>query len=169
MGVWVDVLVYEKNLTITSDIEGPPERDLPLFSHYAVFSRDFFSRIAENRIVKVQRFCKFCVGLDGVAACGEVGDIVLSDLTAAVTQRLAFLRSTAGESFWEPCQHHDFLLFEIGEGILLAVGAGERKRGGFIFHGYVLFYRACQDRQSDDPGERECYGYLVQDSDHLAC
>ena len=56
-------------------------RDIPL--------RDAFVGIAQDRIVKRERFGEFLVSLDRVTARGEVVDRKSTDFVAALTERLA--------------------------------------------------------------------------------
>jgi len=48
------------------------------------------------------------VVFDRVRACHEINDIVLTNFSVAVTQRLAFESSAAGVSFREKRDHHVF-------------------------------------------------------------
>jgi hypothetical protein len=69
-------------------------------------------------------FGEFLVGLRVIDADGEVGDVELADRFAALTERLALGRSSAGEGLREPCEHDGALARVVGESMRLAVRAG---------------------------------------------
>jgi hypothetical protein len=66
---------------------------------------------------------KLLVRFRVVDADGEIGDVELPDGIAALTERLAFGRSPAGEGFREPRQHDSVLALVVGESVHLAIGA----------------------------------------------
>jgi hypothetical protein len=59
--------------------------------------------------------CERLVRLRVVDADGVVGDVELPEGGAALTERLAFRCSSAGERFGEPGQHDGVLAFVVGE------------------------------------------------------
>ena len=82
---------------------------------------DRLCRVAQDRVVGADVLGKSLVGLGIVYADGEVGDVELLDQIAALTERLAFGGSTAGEGFREPGQHDRALAFVVGQAVHLAV------------------------------------------------
>ena len=68
--------------------------------------RDAFVGIAQDRIVERERVGEFLVSLDRVTARGEVVDRKSTDFVAALTERLAFGRSTTGKRFRKPRKDH---------------------------------------------------------------
>ena len=79
-------------------------------------------------------FCELLVRLRVVNADRVVGDVELSNGLAALTERLAFGRSPAGEGFREPCEHDGALAFVIGELVGAAVGPRQIECRGFVAH-----------------------------------
>ena len=59
-----------------------------------------------------------------VRACHEINDIVLTNLSVTVTQRLAFERSAAGIRLREKCDHHVFTQ-KVGKSMFVAVRSGQ--------------------------------------------
>lgn len=121
------VLVDEEDLAIRANVMRVTKRNTSIFVHNAVGRGHFLSRIAENRVIEVQRLGEPLVLFGGIAACGEVNDVELTKGVAALTERLAFLRSAAGESFGIPSDHYSLAL-KLGELVSFAVAAGQFKR-----------------------------------------
>ena len=70
---------------------------------HAVGSRYLFLGIAEDGIVRLDMLGELLVRLGIVDAGGEIDDVGEGpDVVAALTERLAFGRSTTGERFREP-------------------------------------------------------------------
>lgn len=103
-----------EDLAVRPDVERPSGRDTHPPQH-TVRVGDFFRPVRENRVIRFHVLSEFLVGLRVVDADREVGDVVLPDGSAALTERLAFGRSSAGEGFWEPREHDGALAFVIGE------------------------------------------------------
>jgi hypothetical protein len=67
-----------------------------------------FTWITQNGIVQRKGLGKLLVLVFGIAARGKVDNVELSDLIAALTERLAFSRSSTGESFGKPSNDYGF-------------------------------------------------------------
>ena len=109
----------------TSSAIATPNRPM----HAVGSRRPTLFAIGEDRIVRLDVLGKLLVGLGVVYADGVVGDVELSDGIAALTERLAFGRSPAGEGFREPREHDGALALVIGELMGLAVGARQVEAG----------------------------------------
>lgn len=127
-----------EEFAILPDVKSCAPREFPLCIVHAVGLGGFARGIAQDRIVRAQRFGKSFGALLAVyriTTGGEVSDIELADFCAARTERLAFRRSTTGEGFWKPSQDDGFLAFEFREFVRLAVAAGQfevrRRIAGF--------------------------------------
>lgn len=70
-------------------------------------------RIAQDRIVELQRLGEVGVFLDRVAAGCEVSDVVLTQGLTARTERFAFGRSATGEGFRVPGDNNRLLTLEL--------------------------------------------------------
>ena len=68
-------------------------------------------------------FGELLVRLRVVDTDREVGNLELPDCFAALTERFAFGRSSAGEGFRKPGQYYCAFAFEVGKPIGLAIGA----------------------------------------------
>jgi hypothetical protein len=77
---------------------------------------------------------KLLVGLCVIYADREVGDVEGADRVAALTERLAFRCSSAGEGFWEPRQDDGAFAFEVSKPVDLPVGALQAESGRGITH-----------------------------------
>jgi hypothetical protein len=74
------------------------------------------------------------VGVGVVDADRVVRDIELTDRIAALTERLAFGGSPAGEGFREPGKDDGPFAAVVGKLMSPAVGAGKIEAGGFVPH-----------------------------------
>ena len=127
VGPRIHVGIDEQNLAFLAEVKRHPGRMLAVALDQAVgFGRAALG-IAENRVVEIQRFGEFCVGLRIVATRRKVGDVELADFLAALTERLTFGRSTTGESLRKPSNHNGPLVFEIRKPIGFAVAPLQSK------------------------------------------
>ena len=104
--VRVDASVDVEDLAFGVDIVSPAVRQFTLRRYDPIGPRDAFVGIAQDRIVERERFGEFLVSLDRVTARGEVVDRKSTDFVAALTERLAFGRSTTGKRFRKPRKDH---------------------------------------------------------------
>ena len=103
-----------QDLAVRTDVERPSVGEAHAAQHPVCF-RDLFRRVGEDRIVRVDVLGEFLVGLRVVDADREVGDVELPNRGAALPERLAFGRSSAGEGFRKPCEDDGALALEVGE------------------------------------------------------
>ena len=127
-----DFLLNVKNLAFFADEECHSPRKPAGFIVDAVRLGDFSVRIAEDRVVQIQRLGEVCVLFDGIAACGEVGDVEFFQAFAALTERFALSRSATGKGFGVPCDDDDFFVFELSQFVILAVAAFQLEGWGVI-------------------------------------
>ena len=99
-------LVDEQHFAIRSHVPRPP-----FGASHAIGLDDLLIGIAKDWIIQVQGFGKFLIGFQFIAAGGEIRDFEFSKGFAALTERLAFLRSATGKSLGEPGNHKPFFLF----------------------------------------------------------
>ncbi|MCK6684869.1 MAG: hypothetical protein L6R30_20915, partial [Thermoanaerobaculia bacterium] len=104
-----------EKLAILADVESPAEGDLALRVHDAIGLRDRTIDVREHRVVGVEGLRELRDLLDGIDARREVGDVELPDFCAALTERLAFLRSPTREGLGEPGQDDDTLASVLGQ------------------------------------------------------
>jgi hypothetical protein len=126
------VAVDVQDAAVHADIKGVA-RGIAILK-YSIGERGLLTRVAQDRVVQMERLGKFTIGLGIVDARREVGDIERADLLAARTERRAFGRSAAGESLREPCKDDRFLPFEVGETVAFPVRAGKGERRRDIAH-----------------------------------
>ena len=98
----------------------------------AVPGADFLGHVAEDRIVRLVHLGELRVVLERVGADHVVRDVVLPDEIAALTERLAFGRSTTGKRLGKPREHHRPLAFGFRQRVGLAIRSGRRERGGHV-------------------------------------
>lgn len=80
--------------------------------HAVGFGR-LFARIAENRVIELQRLGECLVLFDFITTGREVGDVELANFVSAVTQRITLGRSATGERLGEPGDYHRLLAGEL--------------------------------------------------------
>jgi hypothetical protein len=123
-------LIDVNNRPVTPHIERPSRRQADHAEH-AIRPRRFLCWIRKDRIIGADLLGKLLAGLGIVYADGEVGDVEGANRIAALTERLAFRGSSAGERFREPRQDDVAFAFEVSERVDPAVGPlqAERRRG----------------------------------------
>ena len=122
-----DLLIDVEDSAIGPDVKRPAVCERSLLVDYTVRTRDVLLGIRQYDVVRVDARSELLVGFGIVDACSERDDILKRpDTVAALTERLAFSRSSPGESFGEPGKHHG-LAFVVRQLVDLAVGALERK------------------------------------------
>ena len=166
-GLRADFRIEIDNPPVRTDIERPAHRTLPLRVHYAISGRDFFFGIREDGVIGLNVLREFLVGVRIVDACREIRDVLeRTQIGAALTERLAFGRSTSGECGREPGKHHG-LAFVIRQAMNLAVGPlerevwraianlqnGLRRRRGLRWRGALL---DCSAERHNPAGDRPC-------------
>ena len=110
----LDRFVDVQDLAVDADVERPA-RGHSGRAEYAVGGSRGFGGIGEDGIVGFDVLGELGVRLGVVNADGEVGDVERSDGFAALTERLAFRRSSAGEGLWEPRQDDGAFALEVGK------------------------------------------------------
>ena len=90
----VDASVDVEDLALGVDVVGPAVRQCTLRRYDPIGLRDTFVGIAQDRIVERKGFGEFLVSFDRVTARSEGVDRKSTNLVAALTERLAFGRST---------------------------------------------------------------------------
>jgi hypothetical protein len=96
------LFVDKSNLSLRADIESPARGVLPGRRYDSISVGDFLPGIAQDREIRMLLLRESPVVFRLVNADHEIGDIELTDLLAALTERSAFGRSAAGEGFGEP-------------------------------------------------------------------
>ena len=129
-----------QNLAIHSNVKSPTARVLLGRIDDAIGGCNFLLWVTEDRVIELETLGKSRILVDGIAAGGKVGDVECEDLVAARTERLAFLRSAAGEGFGEPRENNCLLALEIRQLMHHSVAALERKVWRIIAR---LQLRAC--------------------------
>ena len=117
-----DLLVNVQDLAVLSNIVGPAIRQSSR-TQAAESGGDGFVWIAKNRIVKIQALCKLGVFFDRVTTGSEVSDVEFAQSFAALTERLAFLRSSPGKGFGVPGDHKRLFAFELFVCVRLSVAS----------------------------------------------
>lgn len=100
-----DLPVDVEDLAVGADIERPTGGEGLPFRHHAVCRGGFTLGIAEDREIDAELLREPPVGVRLVDARGEVRDVESANGAAALPERLALCRSTAGESLGKP--HED--------------------------------------------------------------
>ena len=138
-------VVDVEDLSVGCDVERPSPREARRPEH-AVLGGDFFRDVAEDWVVRFVHLGELLVVLGCVDANHVVRDVVLPNQIAALTERLAFGRSTTGERLREPREHDCLLAARLRQRVSLAVRSRRRERGGHVtnlqFHGGCLGHRA---------------------------
>ena len=125
MGGRLDLLVNGEDLPVDADDEGPTTGNVALGVDDTVRGGDLAVRVAEDRIVELQRLGEFAILLRLVATGGEVGQVEFAERLAVLTERLALGRSAPGERQREPGDHHRPFAAIALKRIRLAVAAGQ--------------------------------------------
>ena len=118
-------LVDVQDFSVLADVKGPARGEFAFLVEHTIGLRGRIGRIAQNRVVELKRLGVLLIGVRRFNAGGEVGDVKFANILAALTERLAFGRSTTGKRLGKPRQHHGLLSFKIGDLIRLAVAANE--------------------------------------------
>ena len=128
-----DRLVDIQNFTVFANIVGPTTGETG-GTEAAKRFRDLFARVAQNRVIQIQALGKLSVSFNWINAGGEVCDVELANGLAALTERLAFLRSSAGKCFWIPGNDKGFLPFEVFVAVGFSVAADHLEIGNVVAH-----------------------------------
>ena len=120
-----DLLVDVQDASVIADVERPARRKRLIFVDNAVRFRQLLGRIAQQREIDPQRLRELLVGFRGVDADGEIRNVKGANELAALTERLAFRRSPAGERFGKPREHDGALAFVVGQAIGCSVGSSK--------------------------------------------
>lgn len=115
--IFVDLL----NLPVLPDVERPSASKIARAIEYTIIRRYSLLRIAQNRVVEIERFSEFLVRLRIVDTGRKISYIKICQFFTAVTQRLTFQRSASSECFREPGNHHCLLSHKLAQVINLAV------------------------------------------------
>ena len=113
MRLRLDLVIDVENFPVFPDVIGPSEGNFSLSVDDAVSGGGFLLWVAKNRVVEIQRFSKFLVGLGIITTCREVRHLKFADDIAAPTERLAFSSSATRERFRKPRQNHYLLSLEV--------------------------------------------------------
>ncbi len=81
-----DRLVDMEHLAVFADVVGPTERNGSVLVDNPEGLCRFLTGVAQDRIIKFERFCKTTIGISVVAACGKVSDIEFTQLLATLTE-----------------------------------------------------------------------------------
>lgn len=108
------LLVDIENPSIEANVKGPTRSERLILVDHAVRGRDLFGGVAQQGIVHCQRLRKRFICLSWIDAYREVRHVELANRIAALTERLAFRRSSSSESLGKPGEHHNLLAFVIG-------------------------------------------------------
>lgn len=108
---------------VRADVVCVPEGKTTRIGHDAVCPGDLLSRVAKDRIVEFQGLSKRLVLVRCVATGCKVGNLEFPQGIAALTERLAFLRSATGKRFRVPRDHDDLLAGKIRQLVRLSVAA----------------------------------------------
>ena len=122
-GLGLHLAIDIEDLPVRPDVEGPTAGEAHRRQN-AVRRGDLLVRVAQDRIVGVERLGELRVGLEIVDADREIRGVELPQRRAALTERLALGRSTTGEGFWKPRQYYPMAL-ELRQCVRLAIAAGE--------------------------------------------
>ena len=112
------MLVDVEDLSIAPDIKRPPGNRR---CGHAVRFGDLLGGVTQNRVVHTERLRIRLIGFLGVGADGKQRGIERVDILAALTERLAFRRSTRAERLHKPNENHRLLATEIGQAVRPAV------------------------------------------------
>ena len=135
MRVDFDLGIDVGDLAVLVDEERRPSCEFPIVD--AIRFRRLTAGVAQNWVIQFERLCIFFIGFNGVAAGGEIGNVILIEprslglrnvefsaagrgdgelsFNGAGTQRATLLRSATGKCFGEPSYNHWPFAFEIGQ------------------------------------------------------
>ena len=125
-------LVDKQDLAVLADVERHPCRVLSFALDQTVGLRRGQFGIAEDRVVELEGFRKFLVGVGVVTTGGKVSDVELPNFFATLTERRAFGCSSTGKRLGIPGDYHGLLALEIGERVGFAVASLQGKIRRFI-------------------------------------
>jgi hypothetical protein len=129
-----DGLVDVQDLAVFSDVVRPATRHASFVETTKRFGNCFFG-IAQNRIVDIETFGKVGILFDTVDAGGEVSHVKFTDGVAALTERLAFLRSATGKRLGIPGDHNRLFPLELFAGVGFAVATHHLELGSVVADG----------------------------------
>lgn len=109
-----DLLVDMENPSIEANVKRPSRSERLILVDDAVSGRDLFGGVAQQGIVYCERLRERLIRLRWIYADREVRHVELPNRIAALTERLAFRRSSSGERLGKPGEHDDLLAFVIG-------------------------------------------------------
>ena len=150
MGGWFHGRIDIEDLAIFPDVDGGPTGHLAISLGNTIRLRDGSIGVAQDRVIELERLGKFRVCLDVVTARCEMSDIKFPNLTATLTERLAFGRSATGKGFRIPGHYHGLLALEIGECIGFAIASFQGEIRGIVANRKVS---ASTCREADEPDE----------------
>ncbi len=126
------LLVDKEDLAVLADVECPPGGELSLLVEHAICLRYVATRIAQDGVVRLDRLGEFLVRFGRVATGGEVSNLELADVTAALPERLALRSSTTRKGLGKPREHDRLFAFEARKLVCLPIAPGQRKVGGRV-------------------------------------
>ncbi len=156
----VYLLVDVQNLAVFRYVERPAEGESTRLGDDTIGLGSVGLGVAEDGVIRSQRFGEAGVVLVLVTACRKVGDVELLQGLAALTERLALGRSAPGERFGKPRNHHHLLIFEILQAVRLAIAPFECEVGRRVAN--LQFRRPCarihdaKRKRSDDTELQKC-------------
>jgi hypothetical protein len=167
-----------ENPAVGADVERPARCEAEAAQN-TVGGRNLFRRIREDRVVGLDVLGELPVFFCAIDAGREVSDVELPDGLAALTERLAFGRSTTSERFREPGEHDGAVALEVRKSIGLSVGPRKVEGRRWIAD---LQFRRRRSAEAGEPGhgrkrdagrKREggahLHGAMVTDGRPLKC
>jgi hypothetical protein len=118
------VRVEVEDAAVPPDDEGVPGRE-ETYTEHAVRSRGGLARVAQHRVVQLERLGELSVPLGPVDAGGEIGRVEGPDPFAVLTERPALRRSSSRECLGEPRQYDRPLPDMILQTVVSPVGPDE--------------------------------------------
>ena len=100
----------------SSDLVGDAEP-----AEHAVLIGDLLADVAEDWVIGVVFLGEPRVVLEVVDADHVIGDVEFPKQLAALTERIAFGRSTTGKRFWKPRKHDRLLALGFRQRVSLAI------------------------------------------------
>lgn len=147
----IDIFVDEENFAVLADVVCPAEGDSPDLCKEAVFCCRLFFGIAQNDVVEVEFFCKFCVVLGFVGAGCEINDVELFQIIVR-TERFALGCSAACEGFRIPRDDDGLFAFVVGKFVCFSVAAFEFEVRGGVADFEVVGLGVCNGHNADKEG-----------------